>query len=416
LPSLKIQKIAWIASTLHTAGGGSRLLLEGKKYYEEQGIEVLVITWDFNKESLFDGRYAANGIKEIDGSKDQSGGLTTRAFNRIKTIGRLRSMIIAFQPDVIFNQSEYDAALIKIALFGIRYRLISFIFGQMFQFPLDLAKYSFPFKKNFNEIRQSTPGYREFVPAARPTTRLRDIILAQAIAIPRYFAIRSSEAIFVFSKQVRWEVSKLYGASAHILKGAYPRSVIGYAFNFDRSKITDKPSQRIILSLSRLIEKKRVALKIEAMRVLIFDRKVQNIKLVIGGKGEEMPQLVDLAARLGLSEHVLFLGYVPEKDVYPLTQSCDVYTSLDVADFDISPYEALALKRKIVWSSEMDLDDYLGSCGAIFPAEPTPDKVADAIENALKQDENIIDWSGLERYSWESYFGEILSIIEDRNE
>jgi glycosyltransferase involved in cell wall biosynthesis len=412
LPASKIRKIAWITSTLHTAGGGSRLLLEGKEFYEKQGIDVHVITWDFDEESLFDGRYSRENIFEIEGSRDPHGSLTSRAIKRLKTIGRLRAMLKKFRPDVVFNQSEYDAALLKIALVGTHYPQVAFVFGQMFQFPNDLAKYAIPFRRHLNEIRNSTPGYREFVPAKRPPSRLRDIALAQIIAFPRYFAIRASKAVFVFSKQVQWEVSKIYGTSAHILKGAYPRDIIGRQFPYDFKGMQLRPDDQIILSLSRLIEKKRVALKIEAMRILVFDRNKKNLRLLIGGKGEEMNRLIDLVNRLKLNDQVKFLGYVPEKDLYPLTAACDLYVSLDVADFDISPYEALALKRKIVWSNEMDQDDYLKKCGAIFPSEPNPDDVADAIERGLDHDDRNINWTGLDHYSWEAYFSNILKTVE----
>ena len=327
----------------------------------------------------------------------------------------LRDKLRDFEPDIIFNQSEYDAALLKIALAGLPYPHASFVFGQMFQFRKDLAKYAFPFSQHLDEIRNSTPGYREFVPAQRPKSRLRDIVLAQAIAIPRYFAIRASKAIFVFSKQVQWEVSKVYGgAKADIQKGAYPRASIGAPQTYDVKKLRAKPGERILLSLSRLIEKKRVGLKIRALEILVRHRGITDVRLVIGGKGEESENLANLVKELDLGDYVTFLGYVPETEVYPLTSISDVYLSLDVADFDISPYEALSLKRKIIWSSEMDMDDYLSSCGAIFPVEPEPEAVADAIELALARDEKSIDWNGLDRYSWETYFENILRTIESR--
>jgi glycosyltransferase involved in cell wall biosynthesis len=414
MSSDKIRKLLWISSTLHTAGGGSRLLLEGVAYYRSLGIEVLVVTWDFDPESLFDGYYDADNIVEIDGSQDRGGNLTSRAFKRFKSVLTLRRKVKLFQPNIIFNQSEYDATLLKLAMIGTNYRYVSFVFGQMFQFPNDLAKYAFPFSRHLEEIRLSTPGYREFVRPTRPPSRWRDICLAQIIALPRYFALRSSVAVFVFSKQVQWEVSKIYGVKSEIQKGAFPRDVIGKSLIYDKSKLKTKPGEKILLSLSRLVEKKRVALKIQALNLLINKRGLKKLRLVIGGKGPELERLVKLVADFGLQKHVTFLGYVPENEVYPLTAASDVYLSLDVADFDISPYEAFAMKRKIIWSSEMDMDEYLSICGAIFPAEPTPEAVSDAVEKALTQPEGAIDWSGQDRYSWETYFSGILKIVESR--
>jgi glycosyltransferase involved in cell wall biosynthesis len=408
----KIKKIAWITSTLHTVGGGERLLMEGVKYYRSQGIEVIVITWDFGKEALFDGLYSGEGIVEIAGSRDPDGPLMRRALRRLRTVGTLRRMLKKFDPDVILNQSEYDATLLKMALVGTRYPHVSLVFGQMFQFRRDLAKYAWPFNRHLDEIRLSTPGYREFVPAKRPKSSFKDRVLAQMIAIPRWFALRASKVIIVFSKQVQWEVSKIYGAKSIIAKGAYPRDLIGQTFAYDQTNLRKREGDRILLSLSRLVEKKRVALKIQALGILVHERGIKDLRLVVGGKGDEADRLAALVKQLNLEEHVTFLGYVPEAEVYPLTQICDVYLSLDVADFDITPYVALALKRKIIWSSEMDSDDYLLSCGAIFPAEPLPADVADAIVAALKKDDASIDWSGLDHYTWETYFETIRRQME----
>jgi hypothetical protein len=54
----------------------------------------------------------------------------------------------------------------------------------------------------------------------------------------------------------------------------------------------------------------------------------------------------------------------------------------------------------------------LSSCGAIFPVEPEPVALANMIEQAMAKDEAEIDWSGLDRYSWEAYFESILGKLE----
>jgi glycosyltransferase involved in cell wall biosynthesis len=409
-----VKKIIWIASTLNEVGGGTRLLLEGAKYYRSLGIDVQILTWDFKPEALFNNRYSAEGIEVIEGSQNTGQGLVARAIRRLATVLTLRRKIIDFNPDIIFNQSEYDATLLKLALAGTKFNFASFVFGQMYQFHEDLQKYAFPYRKHLLEIRNSTPGYKQLVPLKRPPSRYRDIVLAQIIAIPRYFALRSSIAIMVFSKQVQWEVSKVYGAHADIRKGAYPISILAGVPEYVGKKLRQYPNERILLSLSRLIQKKRVDLKIEALAILVHQRKRKDVRLVIGGKGGDKDKLLKLVSELKLEKYVTYLGYVQEEDVFPLTASCDLYLSLDVADFDISPFEALAMKRKIVWSSEMDLDDYLASCGAIFPVEPNPSDLADAIEKALAKDVSTLNWEGRDRYSWENYFQSILELVESR--
>jgi glycosyltransferase involved in cell wall biosynthesis len=409
----KIKKIVWVTSTLHTAGGGSRLLLEGVNYYRSLGIEVHIITWDFDKESLFDGQYSAQNIHVLTDNKPiNNTKIVGRAWERFSSLFKLRKKIKEIDPDIVYNQGEYDCTFLYIVLMGTKYQYVSLIFGQMFQFHKDIAKYTLTFKKHLDEIRLSTAGYREMVPAKRPPTGFLDIAVAEVISFIRYYAVRGSKAIFVFSKQVQWEVSKVYEMPSTIAKGAFSQSLFSQKFIYPIEKYKDNPEQKILLSLCRLIQKKRVDLKIRAFHYLVTKGKIPNTKLLIGGKGEDMDSLVALTKSLQLEDKVIFIGYVPEKDVFPLTESCDVYLSLDVADFDISPYEALGVKRPVIWSLEMDRDEFLTNCPAVFAVEPNEVSVADAIEKALALDISKIDWTGVSTYTWENYFQTILSAAQ----
>lgn len=412
----RIKKIVWISSTLHTAGGGTRLLLEGAKYYRSLGVETHIITWDFDKEALFDNEYPSDNIHIlVDKKPIQNNKISGRAFERFSSLFKLRKKIQEINPDIVFNQGEYDCTFLYLVLLGTPYRYTSFIFGQMFQFHKDIAKYTFMFKKHLVEIRKSTPGYQELVPLKCPSTSFSDRMVAEVINFIRYHAVRKSTNIFVFSKQVQWEVSKLYNMPATIAKGAYPNAILSKKFTYPIDKYKSQPDQKIILSLCRLIKKKRVDLKIKAFHHLLTVHEIKNVKLLIGGKGEDMDSLIELTKSLGLEESVIFIGYVQETDVFPLTASCDVYTSLDVADFDISPYEALGVRRPVIWSSEMDKDEFLANCPAVFSVTPDVVDVANTMRDALLLDVSTINWSGLNKYTWEYYFQYILDTIEGQN-
>jgi glycosyltransferase involved in cell wall biosynthesis len=412
---MSIKTIAWVTSTLHTAGGGSRLLLEGVDFYRSLGIDVQIITWDFDKEALFDNKYSTKGIHVISKKKPHKiGSIRKRSWERFRSFLILRKKIKEIDPDMILNQGEYDCTFLFIALFGTKYKYSSFIFGQMFQFHKDIAKYTLMFKKHLEQIRKSTAGYLELVPAKRPKTNVMDTVIAEVISFFRYFAIRRSVAIFVFSKQVGWEVSKLYGMPSIVLKGAYPLSLL--KSKFKKHDIPSIEGEKIVLSLCRLIKKKRVDLKIRAFDFFLkhLNERNLNVKLIIGGKGEELDFLKNIVKELNIENKVTFIGYVQESLVYPYVSSCDSYISLDVADFDISPYEALGLKKPVIWSNEMDLDMFLNDCPAVIPVYPDIENVANAIKISLEIKTDSIQWDGLEKYSWEYYFQEILNSIETR--
>ena len=103
------------------------------------------------------------------------------------------------------------------------------------------------------------------------------------------------------------------------------------------------------------------------------------------------------------------------QELWDYYSCCDVFVQLDIADFNIAPYVALALGRKVVWSTEMEIDGNLRQNRFIFPTNPEVKDVAAGIEKALTTDlgsMNPIEKQILSRYSWDNYFGEILKELE----
>ena len=79
------------------------------------------------------------------------------------------------------------------------------------------------------------------------------------------------------------------------------------------------------------------------------------------------------------------------------------------ADFDIAPFEALALGKKVVWSSEMSED--LRIHDNVIVADPLVDAFAEGIKKALtKKIDTKLD---LREYTWENYFKSFLKAEEN---
>ncbi len=137
--------------------------------------------------------------------------------------------------------------------------------------------------------------------------------------------------------------------------------------------------------------------------------------LVIGGKGSEEENLKNLARELGIEDKVKFVGYVSEDDLWDYYAGCDVFAHLNWADFALAPLEALALQRKVVWTTEMEMDDFLAQDRHIFVTEPTVEDAAGAIEKALVT--NVPEKNDLSAYTSDVYFenliSELLPLLED---
>jgi glycosyltransferase involved in cell wall biosynthesis len=93
----------------------------------------------------------------------------------------------------------------------------------------------------------------------------------------------------------------------------------------------------VIGTVGRLIAGRRYGLLIESAASIIRD----GAWLVVVGEGPELPSLRSLAARLGISERVIFTGV--RGDVPALLSAMDLFTSPVVEEtFGIAPVEAIA--------------------------------------------------------------------------
>lgn len=104
----------------------------------------------------------------------------------------------------------------------------------------------------------------------------------------------------------------------------------------------------VILYVGRLIKRKRIDTLIRALPHIL---KVRNdIQCIIAGTGPERKELERLSFDLQVSQHVDFLGFVPEESLSALYQSSDIFVnpSLWEAGISLTMLEAMASGIPIV--------------------------------------------------------------------
>ncbi len=399
------KKILWVVGTFNNVGGGELLINEGAKYYRSLGHSVNIVTWDYNSHSDFDGTYPHSGIKILKKKEISREKIFDRSLDALKSLGDLRKLIINLKPDVIICQSEYDAARLYLATMFTKFKYAVLIFGQTFQFSHDNAKYSLIFKKNIKLIIETMEGYKDTVSLEPPKMSFFNKIANEIVCFIRFYAIRKSKSIFSFSKQVQWEILKLYNIRSYVVKGAYDTRILNYTC--DTGKVRERYGlpleSKVFLSLSRLDPKKRIDLCIKSFEAL----QMEDAVLLIGGKGEDRKRLEKLASESNVAEQIKFLGYVEQKDVWDLKQMSDVFVSLDIADFDITAYEALALGTKVVWTEEADLDKDIEGYNNLFVVKPNVKAISAGMLEALRG-KKIRDKNVLKSYTWDNYFAFII--------
>jgi glycosyltransferase involved in cell wall biosynthesis len=256
------------------------------------------------------------------------------------------------------------------------------------------------------------PGHREFWKEDTRTLTFKQRFFWELQARKTYQGVRKARAIICLSETMAREVNVLYRRPAEVLRGAYHSEI----FDFIPQRSINKdlglePDSRIILNINRLDPRKRVDLIIRAFADLPPDR--NHIYLVIGGTGTEKATLEALVAELNI-DNVIFLGFIPEERLLDYYATCDLFVHPNWADYAITVYEALALGKKVLVSSEMDFEEDLLECSQIHQADPRTDKFTEALDFALDaENDNPIPRSLLERYTWKNYFRSVNALLEE---
>ena len=386
-------------------GGLERLLLEEVKYLEKSGFETHVLSYNYNEEVLFNQTYRAN-IEQV-GYRASSKYLLLQVIYKIASMYALRRRIRQIKPDIILVASIWGCLSFYFATLFTRYSYSTHIHGTIFWFHDDLLKYTFIHRRVFNEIRESVIGHKEFIPTERPKVGWMERIANEFLALAIYRAVRKAKKIFVLSNQMKWEVGKLYGKEAVVLKGAITKEFLSYKPKQNIKEKLGLHNKKMILNVNRLELRKRVDLLIKAFKQL--SGRVKDAVLVIGGTGEDEEKLKNLAEQLNISDKVRFMGYIREEELLDYIAACDVFVHPNWADFAIAAYEPLALQKKVVWSTEMEIDEHLAGNKHIFTANPTVDDFARAIEQALST--KVAERNDLSVYTWDNYCEKIFREI-----
>jgi len=389
--SKSLNRIVLFIGGLAGAGGEERLLLEEEKFFREKGIETTILTFSFDKTALYD--YKPEKLEVIKAGP-----------SIVSRIIALRRRLKQIKPDTVIVSSNYNALCLYLATLFTSIPYIVHIHGTLFWFPQNMLKYAFIHKNVFSEIRESCIGHKEYTPV-HPRCKFRSRIVLELHAILDYLAVRKARKIIVLTDQLKWEVKELYGRDAVVARGCLSPEVLSYHPKEDVRQKIGLQNKKIIFSVGRLDPRKRIDVLIKAFAMIL--PKYDDIYLVIGGRGPDQERLERLTTELGIVDCVKFLDFIPDSKLFDYYAACDVFAFPSWTSSGITPYEALAVGKKVVWTSEADepvLEDE-----HVFVAEPNVEDFARGLEDALNTDvKEKVDLSG---YTWDKYFETVYGAV-----
>lgn len=86
----------------------------------------------------------------------------------------------------------------------------------------------------------------------------------------------------------------------------------------------------VIITSGRMVERKGFKYLIEAIPLILI--KIPNVKVIIGGKGPEEKNLKLLTATLGVSDYIIFPGFISDGDYPDLMRMADIFVLPSIVD------------------------------------------------------------------------------------
>ncbi len=227
--------------------------------------------------------------------------------------------------------------------------------------------------------------------------------------IPKYY---SNIPIFTVSESTREELVSL----------GYPKEKIDILNNaiehklFKNTKI-EKSETPLITYIGRIKKYKNIDKVIEAVPYLI--KKHPDFKLVIGGKGDYLPELKNQVAKLSLEKYVEFKGFLSEEEKAKLLGKAWLFVTMaEKEGWGITVIEANAMKTPAIGSNGPGLRDSIqnGETGFLVPLNNS-EKLAEKIDNLLidktelkRISENAFKWAN--NFTWEKSANHFLEQVK----
>jgi glycosyltransferase involved in cell wall biosynthesis len=195
--------------------------------------------------------------------------------------------------------------------------------------------------------------------------------------------LRESAAVTANSRHTADLIRKISGVEAQVIP--YGATV---QIEPEVSVPADRPDMPLLLFSGRLIERKGIPFLLQAMPLILAQRRV---RLVITGDGHCRVQLETLTRELGLADQVEFAGFVSKERLSELFRSCTIYVHPAIYDdrgdtegLGVVLVEALRNRKPVVASRVGGIVDVIKdeSTGLLVP-EKDPGAIAKAILRLL---------------------------------
>lgn len=210
----------------------------------------------------------------------------------------------------------------------------------------------------------------------------------------RSVVFRNSNLIFALSIALRDKIERESGYNAIVMPSGVDVSVFKpIRIDPDLRKQLGVEKDFVILTVCNLVKVKGLDVLLESLKI-IHNGKKRRIKLLVVGDGPERVPLGDLASRLEIDQHVIFLGYKTRKEIVQLYNLSDAFVLASYSEgLPFALLEAMASGCVCISTSVGDVPRVVveGKNGFIVPPGD-PKAISEKIEKvlSLSEEERIL--------------------------
>ncbi len=172
---------------------------------------------------------------------------------------------------------------------------------------------------------------------------------------------------------------------------------------------------RVVVSIGRLTMQKNLPNLIHAARAVV-ERAPKTIFLLVGS-GEQYFELVELAAKLGISKNIVFTGFQRGKKWRDAYAVGDVFVMPSISEpFGLTPLEAISYGTPAIISKQSGISEVINNCLKVdfWDINEMANKITAVVQNDSLRDElHRNSYREFERMSWDASAHKLSNIYQN---
>jgi len=232
--------------------------------------------------------------------------------------------------------------------------------------------------------------------------------------------IGRANRIITLATSTKSDLRHNFGIAEERVQVVYPYARSIFRPDTRRAQVaaTYKLPAAYILYLGTLEPRKNIPNLLRAFALAKQRGALPHVLVLAGQPGWRYRDVFQTVERLGIKEHVIFLGYVPDEDLPGLYSGADLFAYLSWYEgFGFPVLEAMACGTPVLTSNVSALPEVVGDAGILVPPND-PEQAADAIVRVLADAEwrRELSARGLARaalFTQERFARGILQVYEE---